>query len=85
MTMKHLLTAAAMTFALTMAANAAQPTATDQQSKSAPSMTAQAGTKGHVDGEGGSDALAKFGRQQVDGEGGSAALNRFTRTGKAEQ
>jgi hypothetical protein len=43
MTMKHLLTAAAMTFALTMAANAAQPTATDQQSTSAPSMTAQAG------------------------------------------
>ena len=79
--MKHLLTAAAMTFALTMAANAAQPTATDQQSTSAPSMS----TKGHVDGEGGSDALAKFGRQQVDGEGGSAALNRFTRTGKAEQ
>jgi hypothetical protein len=86
MTMKHLLTAAAMTFALTMAANAAQPTATDQQSTSAPSMTAQASpTKGHVDGEGGSDALAKFGRQQVDGEGGSAALNRFTRTGKAEE
>ena len=83
--MKHLLTAAAMTFALTMAANAAQPTATDQQSTSAPSMSTQAGTKGHVDGEGGSDALAKFGRQQVDGEGGSAALNRFTRTGKAEQ
>jgi hypothetical protein len=48
-------------------------------------MAAQASTKGHVDGEGGSDALAKFGRQQVDGEGGSAALNRFTRTGKAEQ
>ena len=83
--MKHLLTAVAMTFALTMAANAAQPTATDQQSTPAPSMTAQANTKGHVDGEGGSDALAKFGRQQVDGEGGSAALNRFTRTGKAEQ
>ena len=83
--MKHLLTAAAMTFALTMAANAAPPTTTDQQSTSAPSMTAQASTKGQVDGEGGSDALAKFGRQQVDGEGGSAALNRFTRTGKAEQ
>ena len=74
-----------MTFALTMAANAAQPTTTDQQSTSTLSMTALAGTKGHVDWEGGSDALAKFGRQQVDGEGGSAALNRFTRTGKAEQ
>lgn len=83
--MKHLLTAAAMTFALTMAANAAQPTATDQQSTSAPSMTAQTNSKAHVEGEGGSEALAKFGRQQVEGEGGSAALNRFTRTGKAEQ
>ena len=82
--MKHLLTAAAMTFALTMAANAAQPTATDQQSTSAPSVAAQANSKAHVDGEGGSQALAQFGRQKVDGEGGSAALNRFTRTGKAE-
>jgi hypothetical protein len=66
-----------------MAANAAQPAAADQQS-TAPSMAAQANSKAQVEGEGGSQALAQFGRQKVDGEGGSAALNRFTRTGKAE-
>lgn len=85
MTMKHLLTVAAMMFAVTVAANAAQPTATDSQTPTMTAQASQANSKAHVDGEGGSDALAKFGRQQVDGEGGSAALNRFTHTGKAEQ
>lgn len=70
MTLKHTLAAVAMTFAVTMAANAAQPDQMTSHSAQATSVVASA---------------PQFTKQHVDGEGGSAALNRFTRTGHAEQ
>ena len=70
MNVKHTMAAVAMTFAVTMAANAAQ-------SDQAISHDAQASSEVM--------SAPQATKQHVDGEGGSAALNRFTRTGHAEQ